>query len=462
MSSKINFLIVALGRVVQVATLLATFKVLTAVLPQEELGGYFFFLSVSGAIGLIIVNPAGTYFNRFLQAWIEQRLLIRKTLLFIAFAVAAAILTVVAGNLLGWNKEFVNLSTLTAVCIYVLGVTVSNTFIPALNIGGRPALFAGLTSLCQLTALFAAYLACMYSPTAANWLAASGAVNIIFGLIGAIALVSLQGTFKDSSDNIADQGIVFWRFAYPIAIANVAVWFLTQGYRPMVESFAGLSALAIVGLGLGLASAIVAAFEALVHQLFLPNFYRHTHSEDRHLREHNWNRLWRTAMPAYMGLVIVLMGLSHHFADVLTGGNYPQAGLYLAIGAGAELLRMIGNLVVLYAQSERNMKPTRLPYYIGAAVALVGSLYAIQVGELQYVAYSLIFGQGAATLALVKMVITSNAMLKLSVFSMIRFLVVPSILVYLAKDVPAPVALSGVALGMGILTIHYWWQVRET
>jgi hypothetical protein len=73
----------------------------------------------------------------------------------------------------------------------------------------------------------------------------------------------------------------------------------------------------------------------------------------------------------------------------------------------------------------------------------------------------LIFGQGAATLALVKMVITSNAMLKLSIFSMIRFLVVPSILVYLAKDVPAPIALSGVALGMGILTVHYWWQVRE-
>ncbi len=40
-------------------------------------------------------------------------------------------------------------------------------------------------------------------------------------------------------------------------------------------------------------------------------------------------------------------------------------------------------------------------------------------------------------------------------------LMVPSVLVYLAKDVPAPVALSGVALGMGILTVHYWWQVRE-
>ncbi len=462
--------VLAAGRAIQIIIVFLTYRLITTILPQEEVGFFFLLQALAGFFLLIVVSPVGTYLNREIHGLAKSggaAVAVNKFLWFTGIAsvfgcAAIALISMFKFGSLGTHEPW-HQTSLT-VLLMVCGASIANTFIPLLNILELRRPFVLLTVASQGLALLISYFASLkLGAYSSYWMISTGIVQIFFGLVAAKFLIASTGTSKDSlPPNTQFQFAPIVSFALPVAFANFAVWGLIQGYRPLVENFAGLGALSVIGLGLGLASSITASFEALVHQVFLPVFYRRSHSEDLKQREKNWNHLWRACMPSYFGLTVVLFGLSHQFVDVLTGGTYPQASLYLAIGVGAEFLRMIGNLVVLYAQSERNMKPTRLPYYIGAAVALVGSLYAIQVGELQYVAYSLILGQGAATLALVKMVITSNAMLKLSVFSMIRFLVVPSILVYLAKDVPAPVALSGVALGMGILTVHYWWQVRET
>lgn len=470
--NKSAVLTLGIGRLLQIAIVFLTYRAVTDVLPQDEVGFFFLLQALAGFFGLIVVNPVGTFLNREIHGWEKSGFLRPGLKAFLGFSWLAAIfagfliaaLSLFGVGSLGAHEPWVQTSFTTLVM--VSGATIANTFIPLLNILERRFSFVVLTVVSQALALGFSYVVVLRSGAhASNWMLATGAVQIAFGLFAFGLLV--RKVSSDSPPNslstahMKEMAAPLWSFAAPIAIANFAVWGLMQGYRPLVENFAGLGALSIIGLGLGLASSITASFEALVHQVFLPVFYRRSHSEDLKTRERNWNHLWRACVPSYFGLVVVLMGLSHHFVDVLTGGSYPQAGLYLAIGVGAEFLRMIGNLVVLYAQSERNMKPTRLPYYIGAAVAFAGSLYAIHIGELQYVAYSLIIGQGAAAAFLIKTVITSKDMLKLNIFSMIRFLVVPSVLVYLAKDVPAPVALGGVALGMGILTIHYWWQVRE-
>lgn len=483
--NKTAVLTLGIGRLLQIAIVFLTYRAVTEVLPQDEVGFFFLLQALAGFFGLIVVNPVGTYINREIHGWEKSGFLRPGLKVFLGFSWVAAIvaglliaaLAIFGVGSLGAHEPW--LQTAFTTLVMVSGATIANTFIPLLNILERRLSFVILTVVSQALALGFSYVVVLRGGAfASNWMLATGAVQIAFGLFAFGLLVrNVGGAASRPSANqlrspdappksltaigVKELSAPLWSFAAPIAFANFAVWGLMQGYRPLVENFAGLGALSIIGLGLGLASSITASFEALVQQVFLPVFYRRSHSEDLKARERNWNHLWQACMPSYFGLIVVLVGLSHHFLEVLTKGAYPQASLYLAIGAGAEFLRMIGNLVVLYAQSERNMKPTRLPYYIGATVALLGSLYAIQVGELKYVAYSLIFGQGAATLALVKMVITSKAMLKLSSLSMIRFFVVPSILVYLAKDVPAPIALSGVALGMGILTVHYWWQVRE-
>lgn len=483
--NKSAVLTLGIGRLLQIAIVFLTYRAVTGVLPQDEVGFFFLLQALAGFFGLIVVNPVGTYLNREIHGWEKSGFLRPGLKAFLGFSWIAAIfagLLIATLSLLGVGSLGAHepwLQTAFTTLVMVSGATIANTFIPLLNILERRMSFVVLTVLSQALALGFSYIVVLRSGAhASNWMLATGAVQVAFGLLAFGLLVrkgasAVSQTSDHTPSNFASRpkshsaacvkqmSAPLWSFAAPIAFANFAVWGLMQGYRPLVENFAGLGALSIVGLGLGLASSITASFEALVHQVFLPAFYRKSHSENLEQREKNWNHLWQACMPSYFGLAVVLIGLSHHFVDVLTGGTYPQASLYLAIGVGAEFVRMTGNLVVLYAQSERNMKPTRLPYYIGAFVALLGSLYAIQVGELQYVAYSLIAGQGAATLALFKMVITSNAMLKLNALSMIRFLVVPSVLVYLAKDVPAPLALSGVAVGMGILTIHCWWQVRE-
>ncbi len=191
----------------------------------------------------------------------------------------------------------------------------------------------------QGLALALSYLVVLRNgPHASLWMLATGAVQIVFGLfaLGLLVRRELKGTPASGFITLTSP---LWQFALPIAFANFAVWGLMQGYRPLVENFAGLGALSIVGLGLGLASSIAASFEALVQQVFLPVFYRRSHSKDLKTREKNWNSLWQASLPSYLGLTIVLIGLSQHFVSVLTNGGYPQASLYLAIGVSAEFLK---------------------------------------------------------------------------------------------------------------------------
>lgn len=481
-----------LGRVLQIAIVFLTYRAVTTVLPQDELGFFFLLQALAGFFGLIVVNPVGTFLNREIHGWETSGHLRPGLRSFLGFSWIAAIFAslIIAGlclfgvGSLGSHEPW--LKTAFTTLVMVAGATIANTFIPLLNILERRLSFVLMTVLSQAIALGFSFVVILRGgANASSWMLATGAVQIAFGLFafGLLIRTSLAKHLKhDATGTVRTTSLTsetgfrsLWSFAAPIAIANFAVWGLMQGYRPLVENFAGLGALSIIGLGLGLASSIASSFEALVQQVFLPAFYRRSHSGDPSERERNWNTLWQVSVPSYLGLVIVMAGLAPHFVDVLSYGSYQQAALYLAIGVGAEFLRMLGNLVVLYAQSERNTKPTRLPYFLGAFAALLGSLYAVHISELQYVAYALVLGQGVATVALVNAVLFKSgtgsvtpasraarfSILKLRPQSLIRFSVLPVILVYLTYELSSPVALASVALGMGILTIHYWWEVRE-
>jgi hypothetical protein len=326
---------------------------------------------LAGFFGLIVVNPVGVYLNREIHGWEKSGFLRPGLKDFLGFSWMAAIfagLLIAALALFGVGSLGAHepwLQTAFTTLVMVSGATIANTFIPLLNILERRISFVALTVASQALALGFSYLVVLRSGAhASNWMLATGAVQIAFGLF-AFGLLVRKSARTIESSAVADHASLsaaklkelsapLWSFAAPIAFANFAVWGLMQGYRPLVENFAGLGALSIIGLGLGLASSITASFEALVHQVFLPVFYKRSHSIDIKARERNWNHLWQACVPSYFGLLVLLMGLSHHFVDVLTNGSYPQAGLYLAIGVAAEFLRMIGNLVVLYAQSERN------------------------------------------------------------------------------------------------------------
>lgn len=464
--------ILGIGRIVQVFTVFLAFRVLTSALSAGEVGFFFLLQSLVGFFGLIVVNPVGTFVSREIHGW-EKSGSTRKNLsLFILFgclsALAAGISTLFVGTLkvssIGSHEPV--FQTALAAIVMVAGATLANTFIPVLNILERRTAFVLLTATSQLLALGASYFVVThYQPQASAWWITTGFVQIAFGFIAYWWIVMFRRTSAGEAHAVEPASTHpkndVWKFAFPVAIANVAVWGLMQGYRPFVETFAGLDALATVGLGLGIAASVAAAFETLVMQIFLPHFYRDSHAADPKLREVNWNNLWQKSVPTYLALTCSLFILAPAFVKLLSGDNFPMAARYLAIGAIAELARMCGNILILNAQSERNLAPTRVPYWVGAAVALAGSALAVKFQNMEIVAWSLVLGQLLAS-GLLAIKLVSLHMLRIPLSVIGRFLAVPIAGALLVRAMNPIIGISLLGFIVGGLTIHFWAKEKLT
>lgn len=370
------------GRGAQVFLLLATFRLLTSVLPKEQVGLFFLAQSIAGFTGLIVVNPIGTFLNREMHGWEKAGTLRAPLLRFAIFALGAAVLTscaVVLARILGWSAVQESTSIVIGAGLFVLGAALANTMIPVFNLLEARRRFVIFTVGAQAVAIGTAWLATQFlSPTAGSWLIGFGAAQ---ALIGAIALVVLLAESPTRGQQTLPNSQQILSFAGPIALANVAVWVLTQGYRPLVENAIGLESLAVIGLGFGLAASITAATETLAHQIYLPQFYRGTHSTADQERAANWQRVWRSIVPLYLSLILFLAGFAPGLIGLLAPNAYEAAATYFSLGVFAEFLRMLGNIVVLLSQSERRTNATVVPYSLAAITTVVGVIAILQFGR---------------------------------------------------------------------------------
>ena len=60
---------IAFGRVISVVLLLLTMKVLTTLLPPNEVGRVYLVTSLIAFFSAVFVGPAGMYMNRHLHVW---------------------------------------------------------------------------------------------------------------------------------------------------------------------------------------------------------------------------------------------------------------------------------------------------------------------------------------------------------------------------------------------------------
>ena len=81
---KKEVLILGVGRALQMLLLFANYRLLTMVLPKEQVGEFFFILSLTAITGLVLINPIGTYFNRTLHSF-EKPVQVKVQMLLVLF-----------------------------------------------------------------------------------------------------------------------------------------------------------------------------------------------------------------------------------------------------------------------------------------------------------------------------------------------------------------------------------------
>lgn len=382
LSKNSDFIVLSVGRLLQAVGAIISIRFLTEVLPPEQIGLQYVINAAILWFSLVLINPFGMFINRFLYEWKEKGELVvhlkKINLYFLAVASLSVILFMVnrSFSVITVNPEIQSFEFISYAFVYLLLSTWYQTLTSFFNIFRLQKVFVFLTNLSQyLGLLIAILLVRAVSPTAHMWL---------YGLLSGQILSLCLGLYLFNRyviKAIPSQGesikvkSIFSRktlhFCYPVAITTFSIWFLSQGYRFIIEAFGGLSLLASLGVGLGLAMSCTSVVEAIVSQHLYPTYYSSLKVNDAQSGRKAWLELWQKSTSLYIPLVFFAMGNVFLMLRILVSHSFLSIENFVIFGFCAELLRIMSNVLYISLHGELKTKMSILPYGVAALFLLV-------------------------------------------------------------------------------------------
>lgn len=395
------------GRVLQIAISLVSVRIMTTQLASAEVGNYYLIFSALSFFSLFLINPINVYINRNSHAWVDQKLLYNRFFNFNIYVVCVCllalpvlfVLTTTMGLFSGMPVQHV--MTFVAAGLFLL--TWNQLIIPTLNLLNHRAAFAVFSTLTLALSLACSFVfAQFFTATAIVWLTGQATAQ---ALVTLAAYCYFRRVVPGKLDLIEARSVISRRhvtgvlsFALPVYATTLLMWTQSQSYRMIVEQRLGLEYLAMVGLGLGIASNIASAGEALMQQIYLPKFYREITDATPAERVQAWNSLAQLALPVYLSLAVFVSCLAPFIVEILVHEKFADAWLYVALGAWIELCRMTSGTFVLVAHAEMQTRNLVRSFLVGGVLAVGGVWIASGYPEARiFVPIALLFGAVAAT-----------------------------------------------------------------
>lgn len=375
-----ELLVLAGGRVVQMAVSILSLRVITTFLPPAEAGRRFVLLSLTAFFALLLVNPVGMYLNRKTHAWIDDGTIFRKLNLLWAFLAGVALLAfavlAVLARTTGLGVQTTDLWLLVLAGGSLLIGTANVTVTTLLNmVNARVAFVVTGTATLLVGLAVSVALAVVGKATAEYWL-----LGVLIGqaavLMAAYGVLARHVTARPAS---AGPPLGAWRtyiplftFAWPLSISVGLNWVQTQSYRFVLSERAGLEALGLFATGYTVAAAVVAAVEALFNQYYMPVFYRHVSSGEADAVSAAWTTMMRYLMPLMTVVGAFLVAGAPYLLRLMVDDAFQGVEAYVMWGVAAELARVMGNGYALLAHGRMEMRALLLPNLVGAGTALGG------------------------------------------------------------------------------------------
>jgi len=168
-----------------------------------------------------------------------------------------------------------------------------------------------------------------------------------------------------------------WYFCFPVAITTALMWTQNQSYRILIESNLGAEALAVLGVGLGIATSIAGLVESMVSQYFYPRFYANLAGDAQDARVRAWTKLYLNALSVYVPTMIFVVCSAKFILKILVNSKFEDCLSLVMWGAAIEFCRMMTNIIYMVSQAEMKMKATVVPYFSGAVIVLGGFVVAL-------------------------------------------------------------------------------------
>jgi O-antigen/teichoic acid export membrane protein len=377
---KLDVVILTVGKIIQIVSSLVSIKLLTAYLPEHEVGNYYLILSLFSIFTLVLINPIGMYINRNLNKWFQSKEILNNFFIYNMYLLVVIIVTVIALLIMkaffdiGKGLPLGELLFITALYIFIN--TWNSTIIPTFNILMRRISFTVFTVLSQVIALvFSIVLVVFNEPTAINWFYGITVAQLLVAIVAFIYFVNILQENLTLSEIFPIKKLGFkevLHFAIPIAIATSFMWMQNQSFRLFVEKFLGSEILGFIAVGLAVATNISMAYESLVQQVFYPLFYKEITGVGKRERVLAWQKMASVSIAIYLSLTLFIFIMAPILTHFLLDEKFHQAYIFVFFGAFIELFRMLTNLFSSIAHSEYNTKSLIKPYMLGGLASVVG------------------------------------------------------------------------------------------
>lgn len=372
-------MLVSGGRLVMALMALATIRAVTTLLTPAQYGELALLAAVQMFCGLFLVNPVGQHINLHTHAWWDDGTLstrLRSYRLYIMLVSSVGSVIV-----LGVNKQpSVEQMLWAAVAMFgmVAAGTWNATLVPMLNMLGFRAASVFWSIITVTISLVSSILLVLWMSSATAWFAGQ-AIGMGMGAVGA-KYVLRQHALPSKHSQIAlpllDRRTVL-TYCLPLALATGLMWLQLSGYRFVIEGFWGLAQLGLMAIGLQLAGQVWALVESLAMQFLYPMFFRRVSACENDAEvELAFSDLLNTLVPVYFVFTGLVILSSPYLLKILVAPQLQDSMVFVTLGAGIELCRVLGNVLSNAAHVRRKTKSLTLPYAVGVVTTLTLIIWA--------------------------------------------------------------------------------------
>lgn len=369
-------ILVIVGRSIQFFLMLMGTRLLTTLLPPQEVGRIALITALTAFFALFLVNPIGMFINRRLHEWAATgrvRPYFRLYWKYLLLVCTGAAVVCSWLNLSGVVTLHIETGwLLLLVCGSLFFNTVNQTVIPSLNLLGYRTSFILLTLATVAAGLVtAAGLAIGLQARAEYWLLGLLIGQAIFGWIGIKVFYDKVGANKvmqQPLSRVAHQRL--WIYVWPVALAVGLNWVQMQGYRFILERQVGLVELGLFSAGYGLSASLLGAFELILTTYFQPMLYRRTSLEGAEFHAQAWSDYAGAILPALVFVTALVAFTAPEITAVMLGSAYQKASQYVMLGAIAEAMRVLIGTLGLIAHMRMQTRLLLLPNFVGAMLTI--------------------------------------------------------------------------------------------
>ncbi len=374
MALKRDLIYIAGGRIACALVAIVSIRIATTLMPPAQYGELALLVAVQMFAGLLFVNPVAQHINVNTHRWWDEGSLLARLRPFGRYLVAVALLGAFVAYAVA-QRQSMHYPWLAVAGIFLLVMAGAwnQTLMYMLNMLGMHGASAFWSVMTATTSLVFAALLAMAGRAPEYWLLGLS-TGMLVGAYG--ARWQLRNRIPIHQPSPGELGFisrqVAMSYCIPLAIAASFMWIQFSGYRFFVENYWGVEKLGFLVVGMQVASQFWILIESLAMQFFYPLMFKQVSlAANPQEQDSALSDLVNTLLPAYLILTGMLLLSAKYMLSILAAPQYQAALTFTLLGAGIELCRSVGNLLGLAAQVKKETRSAAMPYFAGAATALV-------------------------------------------------------------------------------------------